>query len=214
MNPRAVFIDYDGTITDLDTFDVLVRHYAGPTLWDDYEEHLRGKTMSLRDVLASQASHIRVSLDEADALLREQTRFDPSFAHFVQRCAAEGIGVSVLSSGVLALIERAFARHGLENVSIYANGIDPSPEGWRFHFRDDSLNGHDKAAAVRSARAAGLRTVFIGDGYSDFDAALAADERFAKRGRALEAHLRESAVPFLAFDHFSEIETALFAVHS
>ena len=207
---RSVFVDYDGTITNLDTFDVLVRHYVGPGPWEWYETQLRDGAMSLREVLAAQASHIGVSLDEADALLRERTHFDPTFAPFVRRCAAEGVAVSVLSSGVLPLIERAFARAGLENVSIYANGVDPRPEGWRFIFRDDSLNGHDKAAAVRSARESGIHTIFVGDGPSDFDAARIADERFAKRGRALEQHLAEHGLPFTPFERFSEIEPLLF----
>jgi 2,3-diketo-5-methylthio-1-phosphopentane phosphatase len=206
----AVFSDYDGTITDLDTFDVLVKTYAGPNRWSDLEARLSEGTMSLREVLSTQASYIRVPFDEADALLRAQTRFDPTFARFVERCEREGVSVTVLSSGVEPLIERAFARHNLEHVTIYANAVDPAPDGWRFRFRDDSDNGHDKAKAVADARVAGAHTVFIGDGHSDFAAALEANVRFAKRGRALEAFLRERALAFTAFDRFAEIEHALF----
>ena len=202
---RAVFVDFDGTITDFDTFDVLVRACAGPHEWDELEQRLHAGTMTLRDVLARQAAHIHLSIDDADALLRDSTRFDPGFARFIERCEAEGVPVTVLSSGVLPLIQRAFARNGLERVTILANEVDASPNGWRFRFRDASDNGHDKAAAVRAARDAGVHTVFIGDGHSDFTAAIAADERYAKRGRALEAHLRERAIAFTPFLHFDEI---------
>jgi len=202
---RAVFVDFDGTITDLDTFDVLVRACAGPQEWDELEQRLHAGTMTLRDVLARQAAYIRISIDDADALLRDRTRFDPGFARYIARCEAEGVGVTVLSSGVLSLIQRAFARNGLERVAILANEVDASPDGWRFRFRDASDNGHDKAAAVRAARDAGIHTVFIGDGHSDFAAAITADERYAKRGRALEAHLREQGIAFTPFSNFDEI---------
>jgi HAD superfamily phosphoserine phosphatase-like hydrolase len=205
---RAVFVDYDGTITDLDTFEALVRESAGDQ-FDAFDRRLHDGSMTLRDVLAHQASLVHVSIDEADALLRERTRFDPSFAQFVAQCEAEGIPLTVLSSGVLPLIERAFARNGLGHVTILANEIDPLPTGWRFRFRDDSDNGHDKAAAVRAARDAGMHTVFIGDGPSDFAAAIAAHERYAKLGRALEVHLRERGIPFTPFTHFSEILPAV-----
>lgn len=205
-----VFSDFDATITDIDTFDLLVRECAGPERWTDLEGRLTEGTMTLREVLSAQAAFVRISVDEADALLHERTTFDPTFARFVHRCGREGAPVTVLSSGVQPLIERAFARHGLEHITIYANAIDASPDGWRFHFRDDSDNGHDKAKVVRDARLAGARTVYCGDGHSDFAAALEADIRFAKKGRALEAFLRERGIAFTAFDRFDEIEAMLF----
>jgi 2-hydroxy-3-keto-5-methylthiopentenyl-1-phosphate phosphatase len=77
-------------------------------------------------------------------------------------------------------------------------------------FVDPSDNGHDKAAHVRAARERGDRTVYIGDGISDFLAAVEADERYAKTGRALEAYCRERNIPCTSFTSFAEIERALF----
>ncbi|MEO6912638.1 MAG: HAD-IB family phosphatase [Candidatus Baltobacteraceae bacterium] len=209
--PLAVFVDYDGTITDLDTFDVLVRESADPGEWDRLEEQLHAREMSLRDVLAAQAKLIHSSLDDADDLLAGSTTFDPTFAGFVRRCAQERAALTVLSSGIGPLIERAFERNGLQGVSLLANGISPSPTGWVMNFRDASDNGHDKAQVVKFARRIGSTSVYIGDGYSDFDAALVADIRFAKRGRSLERHLTALREPFSAFDRFSDIEAHLFS---
>lgn len=207
----AVFSDYDATITDIDTFDLLSRVCADHDRWAQLESALNDGTMTLREVLSAHAALIRMSVDEADTFLHNQTTFDPTFAGFVRHCEREGVPITVLSSGVQPLIERAFARHGLEHVTIYANAIDPSPDGWRLLFRDDSDNGHDKARVVRDAREAGAYTVFCGDGHSDFAAALEADMRFAKKDRALEAFLRERGLAFTAFTSFAEVESALFA---
>lgn len=209
--PLAVFVDYDGTITDLDTFDVLVQESADSGEWERLEEQLATRTMSLREVLAAQAGLIHCSLDRADQLLATATRFDPTFASFVKRCAQERSALTVLSSGIGPLIERAFQRNGFDSISLLANGIAANPTGWIMNFRDDSSNGHDKARVVKFAQRIGSTAVYIGDGYSDFDAALAADIRFAKRGRSLERHLTRLHEPFTVFERFSEIEEHLFA---
>jgi 2-hydroxy-3-keto-5-methylthiopentenyl-1-phosphate phosphatase len=206
----AIFVDYDGTITDQDTFDVLVNEYVDAQTWNELERKLGAGSMTLRDVLAAQASGIAVSLDEADALLASQTRIDPTFRSFADACTEHDARLEVVSSGVAPLIERAFARNGLSDVDVFANGVDPSPRGWRFLFLDDSANGHDKAARVVAAREAGYETVFIGDGPSDYDAAIAAGRRFAKQGKSLARYLRGRGVPFTSFASFAEIESAVF----
>ncbi|MDQ2662629.1 MAG: HAD-IB family phosphatase [Candidatus Eremiobacteraeota bacterium] len=187
-----------------------MRSSAEPSEWERLDRHLYEGTMTLRDVLAAEAACIRYDLDEADAILVKNTRFDPTFAAFARRCRSEGVPMTVLSSGVEPLIRRAFEREGLADVPVRANRVDASPRGWRFLFRDASANGHDKAAAVRSARREGLLTAFVGDGHSDFEAALEADRRFAKRGRDLEAYLQKNGVEFTPFDRFNEVEAALF----
>ena len=211
MKPFEIFVDYDATITDRDTFDVLVQHEAGEKKWGEFEAQLHGRAITLREVLAAEASLITCTLDEADAFLAHETRFDPTFAEFIEFCKARRMPVCILSSGVAPLIERALHRNGIDGVPVRANEIDPSPHGWIMHFRDRSDNGHDKAADVREAQARGATAVYIGDGYSDFDAAAAADVRFAKKGRALEPHLRERGLSYHAFSSFSEIVPLLTA---
>ena len=205
-----IFVDYDATITDVDTFNVLVQHEAGDTKWKAIEEQLHKRSMTLREVLAAEAAMITCTLDEADAFLAAETRFDPAFAGFAEACRSRGVSLTILSSGVAPLIERALRRNGISGVPVRANDVQARPTGWIMHFRDGSDNGHDKAAEVREAKRRGSKTVYIGDGFSDFEAALEAEIRFAKTGRALAPYLRERRVTFREFVHFSEIAAALF----
>ena len=208
--PRyAVFVDFDGTITDFDTFDVLVQAEAGEAVWERLEARLVSGVSTLREILELQASYVHCTLLEAIALLAQRTRVDPTFSTFVRHAQARGIPVTVVSSGITQLIATALRNAGLGDQPIVANRAVVDPIGWKLEFRDDSPNGTDKARIVEAARVEGFKTVFIGDGHSDFDAAIAADVRFAKSGRALQRHLAEKKIPFHAFRSFAEVETTL-----
>jgi HAD superfamily phosphoserine phosphatase-like hydrolase len=204
----AIFVDYDGTITDVDTFDVLVRLAAGDETWHEFERELRAGRMTLRDALAREAACVRLSRLDALALLESRARIDPTFPAFVRLAHDRGAWIGVVSAGIRSIIGPALERIGVD-VPLFANDVDFDAGGWRMTFIDESELGHDKAARVRAAAAAGARTVYVGDGISDFAGALAADVRFAKKGRALEQYCRERGVACTSFSSFDEISDAL-----
>lgn len=206
----CVLVDYDGTITDLDTFDVLVRRAAGIEVWGALERDLAGGRRSLRDTLQRQASHVRMPVDDADALLHREVRFDPTFADFAKRTLEQGHDLTIVSSGIAPLIRKALERNSLSHLALVANEIDATPAGWRILFDGDSENGTDKVGLVRAAQRQGKKVVYIGDGWSDLDAALESDVRYVKTGRTLERELRARRVHFIPFTHFSEIDPARF----
>jgi len=144
-------------------------------------------------------------------MLRSGVRFDPTFARFVERCAACGHRLTIVSSGIAPLIRYALARNGLSHVTLVANEVDVTPGGWQIRFEGDSANGTDKLALVRAARERDERTVYVGDGWSDIEAAVASDVIFAKGGRSLERHLRSIGLPFHRFDRFEQIDPATLA---
>jgi 2,3-diketo-5-methylthio-1-phosphopentane phosphatase len=205
----AVFVDFDGTITDIDTFDALVRAYAGEAVWSRLDADLKAGRVTLRDTLAAQAALVQLTRPEALAFIRSKAHVDPEFKPFVVAVRAHGGTVRVLSSGITSVIADALERADVD-VEILANEADFSPSGWTIAFLDDSANGHDKAAHVRAARAAGIPTIYIGDGISDYEAASLADRVFAKRGRALEVYCRERGLPFVPFSSFAEIVANVF----
>ncbi|MDQ2858922.1 MAG: HAD-IB family phosphatase [Candidatus Eremiobacteraeota bacterium] len=200
-----MFVDFDGTITDRDTFDVLVSHFAGADAWYASEAGLRDGSLALRDVLQLQASYVRGTLEDVAALLRREVRFDPGFAPFARACRASGIDVTVVSSGLEPIVRGRLHDAGVDDIPVIANDIEPARDGWVIHFRDPVGNGTDKAALVLAAKARGRYTVFIGDGVSDYDAALVADRRYAKAGSALERFLCGRNVKATSFASFSEI---------
>ena len=204
-----MFVDFDGTITDVDTFDALVRAAVGNDVWDAVDAELAAGRMTLRDGLALQASYIRKTKAEALAFLEATAIVDPAFSSFVDAARSGGADVRVVSSGVRSIIESTLARAGVD-VSIFANDVDFGADGWTMHFIDESTNGHDKAARVRAARTAGAQTVYIGDGISDFAAAHEADRCFAKANSSLERYCRSQGIAVTPFTSFGELTAAMF----
>jgi len=205
----AIFVDFDGTITDRDTFDVLVNRFGSEAAWLGSQLSLDDGSKTLREVLQIQASFVRGSFAAIAALLEREVTVDPEFAPFVAACRKRGVALTVVSSGIEPIIRGRLAALGLADVPVVANGIDPLPDGWVIQFRDGARNGTDKAAIVREAAVRGMRTIFIGDGVSDYDAALIADVRFAKQGLALERYLLACGIAFESFSSFAEVAAKL-----
>jgi phosphoserine phosphatase len=204
-----VFVDFDGTITDVDTFDKLVRAVAGDEAWDAIDERLLRGEITLREALVRQSAAVGLSRAETLAFMEANTTVDPAFGSFVHAVRAHGGSIRVVSAGIATVIHDALARNGVE-VEVLANDVDFAPAGWTMTFVDASDNGHDKAAHVIAARARGSHTVYIGDGISDLLGAREADERFAKARRALEAYCAEHGIACTSFTSFTEIQAKLF----
>ncbi|MGH7728927.1 MAG: HAD-IB family phosphatase [Vulcanimicrobiaceae bacterium] len=201
-----MLVDFDGTITDADTLDVLVRASGQNGAWEAIEQGLRAGALPLRAALERQAALVRFSLAEALAVLAREISADPTFPAFVAAARAAGMRVAVVSSGLAPVVRARLAALGLHDLEVVANEVDAAPEGWRIRFRDLAPNGTDKVAIVECEQRAGRAVFYVGDGFSDYDAALAADRVAAKRGRKLEQHLRRLGLPFVAFERFAELE--------
>ncbi|MHB8462137.1 MAG: HAD-IB family phosphatase [Vulcanimicrobiaceae bacterium] len=200
-----ILVDFDGTITDRDGFDLLSRHHAGPQRWERLDRAFLAGTITLRDVLSAQARCITGTLDDARAYLDATTIVDPTFGAFVDRCVDAGHVVRIVSSGVRQLIDASLAEHGIYGVEVAANAAIVKADGWELVFRDDSHFGHDKRVHVLDAQAMGERVVYIGDGISDFAAAEFADLRYAKEGSLLDEHLRSKHLAFTPFESFNDV---------
>ena len=200
-----IFSDFDGTITDNDTLVFLTTHLGGGLEFvRQMGPRLRRHEISLRECIATEMATIRQPFSEAEKLLRARVQLDPQFIPFAEWCRAQQLPLTVLSAGFHQTIELFLPQAEFPYLTILANELEPDAErGWQCHFRDTTPEGHDKAAALRQARAQGQHTIFIGDGYSDRSAAEAADEVFAKHTLATYCH--ERGIAFHPYQTFAEV---------
>ncbi|KAI8617193.1 HAD-like domain-containing protein [Chytriomyces sp. MP71] len=221
MPDFVVFSDFDGTITQQDTGNIIIDHAIGTAKRTELDDSILEGVRSYRD--ANNEMWAGVSLatfDEAIALLRAAgVAHDTQFARFHAILQKHGKTLKVVSAGLKPIVSLYMA--SFANCEIYANGCEIvlSEHGstqWRLQYVDDSPFGHDKGAPIRKLKeefkAAGLsdqdrpRILFIGDGVSDLSAAVDADVVFAKRGKDLETYCaREGIQGVVAWDDFGVI---------
>ena len=111
----------------------------------------------------------------------------------------------VISAGFHELIEPVLEREGVR-LEVLANRVDVRPDGWIVEFRDDAACATCGEPCKRGSLA-GEPYVYVGDGYSDRCAALAADRVFARD--ALARHLDELGVAYEPFGDLNDVAAAL-----
>ena len=195
----VAFCDFNGTIVDRD----MLAYLASTT-----ERYSEGASLPLereyRSDIARRARALPFDQDEAERRLEAGIHFDDSFPEFAHACATAGVALLVLTSGIEDLVRRYLARRDV-NLPVIGNSAEFRSDGWRIHFRDDSLAGIDKGGFVQSARKKGHRTIVLGDDRSDFEAALRADVTYAKTGSELERYLASQQRLCREFGRFEEI---------
>src|SRR5262249_23305864 len=126
-------------------------------------------TITLREEIVGEYATVTATLDEVLAWTIPRTRIRRGFADFVDLARGEGWRLVVVSSGFHGLSEPVLGRAGIE-VDLFANRVDPRPDGWVVHWRygdSCSLCGQSCKRATVDALAEGRELVYIGDGYSD-----------------------------------------------
>ncbi len=207
--PLKIFCDFDGTITRVDGCNLIIDHCIGRDARCAIDDKIVSGEYSFRQGYDAQFAGVRLSWAEAQPLLHRQNGIDPTFPAFVRWVEGKNIPFMVLSAGVAQIIREYLATVGLAKLDIRANQIRIENRRWRVDYFDDTPFGNDKAAAVREAAGEGFRTVFIGDGISDFPVASVADILFAKRGDRLAAHCASQGIDFHPFDNFEEVLAVL-----
>ncbi len=198
-------LDYDGTVTDSDLLDRVAKEFGDPAVYQEVEDGLDEGRMPLREVITREFRPVTAPLDEVVGWVLENASVRPGFADFVRDARADGWELHIVSSGFHELIEPVLDREGVE-VELHANRVDPQPDGWRVDWRYPDDCDECGESCKRSLLPPG-EVVYVGDGYSDRCAALAADRVFATAG--LATYLAERGTPFEPFSDFHALSQAL-----
>lgn len=183
MTGSHVFVDFDGTITESDSTDLLLEQFADPA-WRSVEEDWVAGKIGSRECITRQVALIRISVRTLDAFA-DSLRTDPDFPDFVKFCRRRRVPVTIVSDGLDIIIQRVLGRLKLD-VPYVANRMKPvAADRWMLEFPSakgdcTALAGTCKCAVLRGGKTA--RHFLIGDGRSDHCAATEADFVLARGG--------------------------------
>jgi 2-hydroxy-3-keto-5-methylthiopentenyl-1-phosphate phosphatase len=199
VSERSLVVDWDGTVTERDILEQVVLEFGDPKVYARTEAEL-GRTLTHDDVLAIEVGTVRAPLDEVVNFVVREARLRPGFCELAKRRRP-----LVVSAGFHELIEPVLAREGIE-VDLRANRVEARPDGWRVRFRETARCESCGEACKRLALPPG-EVVFVGDGYSDRCAALAADRVLATD--SLARYLDSVGAAYEPFEDFHDVAAAL-----
>jgi len=182
-------LDFDGTVTERDTLDIVLERFGDAEVYERAEAELEAGRMTLNEVISAEFATVTAPLDEVVAYAVEHARVRPGFAEL-----ARARHPLVVSSGFHELIEPVFEREGvLDAVELRANRVDARPDGWQVRYRVAETCEVCGEPCKRGDLPAG-EVAYAGDGHSDYCAALAADRVYATG--SLARYLDERGVAF------------------
>ncbi len=205
--PCSVAIDFDGTVTEVDVIDEILRSFAKPE-WRAVEVLWERGIIGSRQCLEAQMAMVDRPLERILRLV-DGFSIDPSFGRFCRFLRQNDIPFAIVSDGFQVFIERMLMNAGLNGIPVLANILKEEHGSLNILFpytEQGCLSANCKCSAVSElSRDRGL--IVIGDGRSDFCLASKAAHVYAKN--KLSAYCHEREIPYTAFHNFSDIQNHL-----
>jgi 2-hydroxy-3-keto-5-methylthiopentenyl-1-phosphate phosphatase len=191
-------LDWDGTVTVRDSLVQVIHEFGDRAILAELEPRV-GVDVTLHEEIAAEFAAITAPLEEVVAWVLENVEVRPGLREVAE------LEPLVISAGFHELIEPVLERERVP-LEVLANRVDARPDGWRVRFRDEAACATCGEPCKRGSLE-GDPYVYVGDGYSDRCAALAAERIFARD--ALAAHLDILGVAYEAFDDLGDVAAAL-----
>lgn len=144
---KIFFIDFDGTITKVDTCDAIMNNFADES-WMAIEEMWRRKEISTEEWGNRLLQLIRASREELEKFL-EGIEIDDHFIRFCELCNAHGHKIFVLSDGYDFNIETVLKKYGL-SLPYYSNKLVYRPGSGESSALTKTLHAESAERARRS----------------------------------------------------------------
>jgi 2-hydroxy-3-keto-5-methylthiopentenyl-1-phosphate phosphatase len=177
---------------------MVMREFGDLTLYDRVPA--LGDGLTHDELLALEFATVTAPYDQVRAFVLANARVRAGFHELV-----EHYDPLVISGTFYELIEPVLEREGV-SVRLLANRVEPRPGGWQVVLRDGAVCDSCGEGCKRAALPEG-DVVYVGDGYSDRCAALAASRVFARDG--LAAYLDGEGVEYTPFDDLRDVARGL-----
>ena len=210
--PPGVILDFDGTITDHDVGDKVVRRFARSG-WEEGVERLMRGEWTVGRLQAWEARRLPMDrLDEMVAYALEIARVRPGLRELLDFASHNDIPVEVASAGFEFYVQAILERDGFGDLKALVPRVVSG--GDRDGEREPRLEyppgvaacdriGLCKCERIWRLQRGGRRAFFVGDGMSDYCAAEEADLVFA-RG-SLARYCADRGISHVPYEDFTDV---------
>ena len=201
-NQFIIFSDFDGTITKHDVLDGIITNVYSWEKYKEVENKLLNGDLGYEQYLFDMFDKIEYNLINVPNDL-----IDEKFANFYNWVLENNIQFYIISSGFKKIIS-----HLVPDINpglIFANDIRIGLDNkWNVELYDVANNKSiDKNQVIKSNNRSGAKTIFIGDGLSDFKVMGNVDYLFCKRDSLLHTKCVEENCAHIVFNDFHDILT-------
>ena len=188
--------DFDGTIVKVDTVEYLLERFANGD-WRKYDDQYERGEISLEECLRLQYGMLKEPKQKLLDAIDNVASIRAGFGDLVAFCRERQISFTIVSAGLDFVIRHLLNRENLgSGLSVLVPKSKLTPHGILLDFSGlphvDSLNF--KSSFVQSVKTEGARVVYIGDGYSDFEAIKEANVRFVIKGSRLDGQCKRDDI--------------------
>ncbi|MGG6264772.1 HAD-IB family phosphatase [Leptolyngbya sp. AN10] len=202
---RIVFCDFDGTITQSETFVAMLKHFT-PVLAERLLPEIYAKRLTLREGVRRFIQSIpSVRYSEIIEFTRAQP-IRPGLLEFLDFLKTEEIPFVVISGGLTGMVESVLNPLKDRIHAIHAMEVDTRGTFLQVH---SAYEGGTElvAKAQIMAKYQADQTIAIGDSITDLNMALSASIVFARS--PLTRYLEERHKPYIPWNDFFEVREYL-----
>jgi len=206
----AVLIDFDDTAAAQNVAEMLLNRFGDPT-WQEVRQQFRAGELTLKEYQEVTFTNIQASRAAMQGYVKENANLRPYFGELWLHCQERDVPMAIVSQGLDFYIEALLEQEGFSQVPVYAVETSFPPEGITYHYRfaypGEEHLGNSKGLVVDRYKKDGHHVVYVGDGRSDFEAAVQADLVFAHSILAEEC--QRQGIPYRPFGDFGDVLSAL-----
>ena len=199
-NKVIIFCDFDGTITQRDVLDSIITDVYSFEKYKEVENKLLNSELSYEQYLFDMFNYINYNLTNIPNDL-----VDEHFYEFYNWVISQGIDFYIISSGFKKIIEHLVPY--VNSNLIFGNNIRfDENEKWNVVLYDQINNSSiNKNTVIKECARENHKTIFVGDGLSDFKVMGKVDYLFCKKDSLLHIKCINENCEHIVFENFKEI---------
>jgi 2-hydroxy-3-keto-5-methylthiopentenyl-1-phosphate phosphatase len=205
----VILCDFDGTISTVDTTDMVLERFSSWS-WEQADDRYHQGKLGYMDwvrMMEKPFSKIGASMEEICSVVIPEAKPRNHFGELVDYCL-DRIPFIIVSLGIDFIISRVLELNGWDRkVQTLMPRTSFSGQGFTFEYPElryvDSLNLKDDT--VKYFKNRGDTVVYIGDSTPDYRACAESDIRFTVEDSRLSALCRKNGVRAEDFKDFEEV---------
>lgn len=202
ISAKAIYSDFDGTITKRDTVNTFFEMYADPSWLESEKSWVEGKITSRENALV-QVGLIKPMSEKSLYEYIDSIELDDHFLDFCDYINRNNAQLTILSDGFDLFIARTLQKYGIGNVRFYANHLIHQNDRFSIEFPHYTASCKIGAGMCKCAKVTEGGYYYIGDGVTDLCVAKKAEILFASK--YLNEHCNANAIPHVPFRDFGDI---------